>query len=114
MQFTLVLTATKARKPRIVASTHSGLYNYADQTDYTEKDDSKGPCPCCWLVCMLLDLSSIDLIVFDFQVVFRGYMGHLDHANITGRPISMSAADLSLSIQSRFLFERLLHDKGDK
>ncbi|OQV12982.1 putative Transmembrane protein 26 [Hypsibius exemplaris] len=48
MQFTLVLTATKARKPRISASTQQA--SFADQADYGGEDaeDSRGPCPCCW------------------------------------------------------------------
>jgi hypothetical protein len=45
MQFTLVLTATKARKPRISATAQT--HTFADQTDY-EDEDSRGPCPCCW------------------------------------------------------------------
>ncbi|XP_055340152.1 transmembrane protein 26-like [Paramacrobiotus metropolitanus] len=44
MQFTLVLTATKARRPRVPANS---LPNPAELEEILE-EDSGGPCSCCW------------------------------------------------------------------
>ncbi|GAV07823.1 hypothetical protein RvY_17613-2 [Ramazzottius varieornatus] len=44
MQFTLILTATKARKPR--AGTHTSFV--FDQFDLLDDEDAGGPCSCCW------------------------------------------------------------------